>query len=149
MTPKQELIIIIIFCLQINLYLSCLFVLFFSVPPGQPTISINDTRPVKVENDVVALTCLSTEGNPPPTFKWTKNGLVLNSNIVETKVPKETSSSQLTVHLDYSDHLASYSCTVQNSVNQDNPLSVSIQLQVLCKYIYIMTMFVLYGSINS
>lgn len=119
------------------------------MPPGQPTISINDTRGVKVENDVVALTCLSTEGNPPPTFKWKKNGSLLDPIVVETKVPKGTSSSQLTVHLDYSDHLASYSCTVQNSVNQDNPLSFSIQFKVLCKYIYIMTMFVLYGSINS
>lgn len=117
------------------------------MPPGQPTISINDTRPIKVENDVVALTCLSTGGNPPPTFKWTKNGLVLNSNIVETKVPKGRSSSQLTVHLDYSDHLASYSCTVQNSVNQDNPLSVSIQIQVLCKYIYFMTIFLCMGQL--
>ena len=105
----------------------------FSVPPGQPSITSNDTRPVKVENDIVTLTCSSSGGNPAPTFTWTKNGVVLNSNIVETKVPKGLSSSQLTVHLDYSDHLATYSCNVQNSVNQNTPLSASTQFSVLCK----------------
>ncbi|XP_052061423.1 cell adhesion molecule DSCAM-like isoform X3 [Mytilus californianus] len=101
------------------------------VIPGPPSIQINDTRPQKVENDVVSLTCSSSGGNPPPEFTWTKNGLVLNSNKVETKVPKGLSSSQLTVHLDYSDHLASYSCSVKNSVNQDNPFSTSTQISVL------------------
>ncbi|CAC5419869.1 CADM3 [Mytilus coruscus] len=101
------------------------------VIPGPPSITINDTRPQKVENDVVSLTCSSLGGNPPPEFTWTKNGLVLNSNKVETKVPKGLSSSQLTVHLDYSDHLASYSCSVKNSVNQDNPFSTSTQISVL------------------
>ncbi|XP_076113072.1 hemicentin-1-like isoform X14 [Mytilus galloprovincialis] len=101
------------------------------VAPGQPSISINDTRPQKVENDVVSLTCSSSGGNPPPEFTWTKNGLVLNSNIIVTKVPNGLSSSQLTVHLDYSDHLAPYSCSVRNSVNQNNPFSTSTQISVL------------------
>ncbi|XP_071172518.1 cell adhesion molecule CEACAM5-like isoform X14 [Mytilus edulis] len=101
------------------------------VTPGQPSISINDTRPQKVEKDVVSLTCSSSGGNPPPEFTWTKNGLVLNSNIIVTKVPNGLSSSQLTVHLDYSDHLAPYSCSVRNSVNQNNPYSTSTQISVL------------------
>ncbi|XP_063441730.1 hemicentin-1-like isoform X11 [Mytilus trossulus] len=101
------------------------------VAPGQPSISINDTRPQKVEKDVVSLTCSSSGGNPPPEFTWTKNGLVLNSNIIVTKVPNGLSSSQLTVHLDYSDHLAPYSCSVRNSVNQNNPYSTSTQISVL------------------
>lgn len=103
--------------------------------PGQPSISINDTRPQKVEKDVASLTCSSSGGNPPPEFTWTKNGLVLNSNIIVTKVPNGLSSSQLTVHLDYSDHLAPYSCSVRNSVNQNNPFSTSTQISVLCKYL--------------
>lgn len=101
------------------------------LPPGQPVLEINDSRPVKVENDVIALTCSSAGGNPAPMFTWTKNGKVLNSNIVETKVPKGLSSSLLTVHLDFTDHLATYSCSVQNSVNSDKPYSVSTVFQVL------------------
>ncbi|KAJ8316286.1 hypothetical protein KUTeg_006300 [Tegillarca granosa] len=101
------------------------------IPPGSPSLSINDTRSSFVEGDVIVLICHTEGGNPAPTIKWSKNNELLPSTAsINTLIPRGRSSSQLTITLDRSDHQAQYTCVVFNTLNQDRPLTITKGLQV-------------------
>ncbi|KAL4228916.1 hypothetical protein ACF0H5_011957 [Mactra antiquata] len=90
------------------------------LPPGPPTITSNVSSSLFIENTVILLTCSSSGGKPPPTMLWLKNGQSINS---ANYIPSEngTSSSQITITLQRSDHSANYSCKVFNQANQNAP----------------------------
>ncbi|XP_060076285.1 hemicentin-1-like [Ylistrum balloti] len=99
------------------------------VPPGAPSLFVNDTRPDLNEGDYVSLTCNSSGANPAPTFRWTRridgikedvpSSAILTENI-QTKVQ---SSSQIVIALQPRDNGAEYMCEVFNSLNAASTLS--------------------------
>ncbi|XP_069119334.1 cell adhesion molecule DSCAML1-like [Argopecten irradians] len=108
-----------------NAYLNVL------VPPGAPSLVLNDTRPSLREGDYVSLTCSSSGANPTPTFRWTRkiDGItedVPSSAILSENIQaKVQSSSQIVIALRQRDNGAEYMCEVFNTLNADNTLSTT------------------------
>ncbi|XP_064602372.1 hemicentin-2-like isoform X2 [Liolophura sinensis] len=101
------------------------------VAPGVPEITLDGSTSPLTEGASLTLTCNSTGGNPSPTLVWKRNGQEVNAGPT-TKGPNagDPASRQLTRQLDWTDHLATYTCEAVNEVNQAQPASKSQTLQV-------------------
>lgn len=109
------------------------------MPPGAVSITTNVSSNQFVENSVISFTCSSSGGKPPPAYRWLRNGQPLNSAIYTppptgTEHHLGTSSSQIVVHLQRSDHSANYTCEVYNQANQNAPVRETRMISVQCKY---------------
>ena len=130
--------------------LSLHHLLSLTVPPTQPTIKVNDSRSSYVEGDFISLTCETTGANPKPVFQWTKRASGASVDVTselltnEHSVAKNKSSSQIVVPVDYTDHQATYTCSVYNSINQNSPLTVSKDFTILCKSMEMWLNFMFY-----
>lgn len=101
--------------------------------PGFPIVEGIKQGDSVIAGQLVNLTCISRGGYPPPMVNWFKNGNQLTS--------KYTVNSRNDVINFYSfiaskdDNQSVLKCSVINSLIQQ-PLEVSIKLNVLCKYFF-------------
>ena len=105
----------------------------FTVPPNIDLL----TEYFVPENDNITINCSST-GYPPPSLKWTRNGLDLNDerftiiNIPcssDCLVDARVTSSLMITNASMSD-IDMYTCTAMNILGR---VDASLQLRVECK----------------
>ena len=90
--------------------------LIFIAPPvlTTPSQSVNSTL-----GNSVSLTCTS-EGSPPDTFTWMKDGIELQNNIITTSVAYTGSAavfeSTYSISNFSSSDVGTYTCTVTNPI---------------------------------
>lgn len=66
--------------------------------------------------DSIGLTCITTEGDAPIYFQWTKDGIPANSMSGIDIWQNNVYSSLLGISEAYSSHSGLYSCTANNAV---------------------------------
>ncbi|XP_033758138.1 hemicentin-1-like [Pecten maximus] len=94
-------------------------------PPGLPTITQMPTS-VPNENEIVSLTCNTSNGVPSPNITWTKNGTTLFNNIITTATETLVSSTLTFVANYVNDKGAVFRCTTMNEFRtQSTSLTIS------------------------
>lgn len=79
----------------------------------------------------LTLKCSSTNGYPPPSVIWLRNGVEVDRSFM--LVSRYEVVNTMSFVVDQNDNMAQYTCQVINSLTPI-PLQQSITLHVLCKY---------------
>lgn len=74
------------------------------------------------------VTCSTSDGSPPLTFSWTKNGEIVSDGSEFSVRKLDDFSSSLVVESVHENHIGNYSCTAANAAGKD---TVTTNLQVL------------------
>ena len=111
----------------------CLFVfveIIYSKITDEAAITAHPKNAIRVEGDVVTLSCNAT-GNPEPSISWTKDGSPISSN---SRISLSADNKQLTVTNVSRTDSGKYLCVANNKIG--NVTWSAALLEVQCKYQY-------------
>ena len=107
------------------------FVMNILNQPGTPIIQGYRKGDIVKVGDILTLTCISKNGNPPPQVIWLRNNVEVDKSYTVTS--KKDVINTYTFTVTGADNQMLFKCLVNSNVTSKS-LETSVQLNVQCKY---------------
>ena len=102
---------------------------------AQPSLSLDPSTDQDIERgDSITITCTDTQGNPPPSFTWTRDDIMLESvGRVSITASEGSRYSELLITSLEPEDAGRYECIAVNPLNPAIGTAKSLLINVLCK----------------